>query len=567
MTPIQRNYKRLQENNTPANVAKYLEYISTKTVEEILADFNCLYTVPSVTTYRMINVIVKDLYDVKDVSSLIYCKNELESFKMDCDTKGINLFTEELTEVIKNVNDYIKRLSNSRTISDAVVDSVDLNKGCHMESLLKEYTSNLVSIITNEASDEADILDALDAMCKSELKIELEKKARYDAPKVDVVSNPNVLRKIGSSSVILGFNIYEFNKLIANQDTETNTMLNAVKEAYNGILQSNSFSFDDYNRLIEAVENVEDKVAETEDIDSEIRLKVNEYLGNLNEVYKKLMEAAEYDDIDVTEVEEVDSVELINVVQHASPDNIAKDADVEELPDEDIIEELHEYAIDYEELKEVSNDEKIDSGKALEVLENMTSRLYNIETILEDSGRNTMSAKVARKREQLSRKAVVVAKKAVDKNRHAMVATKKAAQHIDNLVSSTIEKIINSPYKDKREEIIKGQYHIKLHNLVKKAILHGGAFYINPVLGAIALMGTISRDKYIDARVRKQVIDELQEELKMIDEKIDDAKSDGNKQQKYQLMRMRSKVEKEIERISQHRDKIDNANDANNDNK
>ena len=554
MTPIQRNYKRLQENNTPANVAKYLEYISSKSIEEILDDFNCLYTVPSITTYKMIDLIVKELYSVKDVSSLIYCKSELETFKMDCETKGINLFIEEVTNLIGLIDSYIKDLSNTKNVVDKVLESIGLHKGCRMETLLREYTSNLVEILTNEASDESDIINSLNKMCNSELNIELEKKANYTPKTTKVISNPSVLKKIGSSAVILGFNIYEFNKLISNHDTDMNVMLNSVKEAYDNILSASNFSFDDYNSLIESVESVAKRVYETTDIDSEIHLKMYESVDNLNKVYKKLMDSAEYKDVDIDTVEDEGSDDLQKVTQSVSPEIIEGTVDIEELPDDDIIDAINEYASYYETLEEYAEE---DEHETASIIENMSSCLIKIETLLEDSGRNSVSAKIARKREQFTRKATNAVRKGMEKNKHATIATKKAVEHIDNLVSSTIEKIINAPYKDKREEIVKGNVHVKLHQIIKRAILHTGVFYINPVIGAIALLGAISRDTYVDARVRKQVVDELQEELKMVDEKIDDAKSDGNKQEKYQLMRMRSKIEKEIERVSQHRGKID----------
>ena len=35
----------------------------------------------------------------------------------------------------------------------------------------------------------------------------------------------------------------------------------------------------------------------------------------------------------------------------------------------------------------------------------------------------------------------------------------------------------------------------------------------------------------------------------MVDEKLDDAKSDGERQKKYELMRIKMKLEKDIERV------------------
>ena len=41
----------------------------------------------------------------------------------------------------------------------------------------------------------------------------------------------------------------------------------------------------------------------------------------------------------------------------------------------------------------------------------------------------------------------------------------------------------------------------------------------------------------------------METELKLVDEKIEDAKSDKKDKEKYQLMRIKAKLEKEIDRI------------------
>ena len=59
----------------------------------------------------------------------------------------------------------------------------------------------------------------------------------------------------------------------------------------------------------------------------------------------------------------------------------------------------------------------------------------------------------------------------------------------------------------------------------------------------------IAIDKKIDEKYRRQILNDLELELKMVREKIDDAKSDGNKEAKYELMRIENKLEKDIDRI------------------
>ena len=52
-----------------------------------------------------------------------------------------------------------------------------------------------------------------------------------------------------------------------------------------------------------------------------------------------------------------------------------------------------------------------------------------------------------------------------------------------------------------------------------------------------------------EEREKKRILLELETELKIVKEKIEDAKGDNVKEQKYQLMRIQSNLEKEIMRI------------------
>ena len=56
------------------------------------------------------------------------------------------------------------------------------------------------------------------------------------------------------------------------------------------------------------------------------------------------------------------------------------------------------------------------------------------------------------------------------------------------------------------------------------------------------------------AKVRKRCIQELQLELRVTREKLEDAKADGNRKAKYDLMRIENKIEKEITRLRYSQD-------------
>jgi len=136
-----------------------------------------------------------------------------------------------------------------------------------------------------------------------------------------------------------------------------------------------------------------------------------------------------------------------------------------------------------------------------------------------------------------------------------------------NLINNTVNKIKEQDKKERTDRIVTGQFSFKLKNVIKKGIGAIALFTVtkgvvasavNPlvgaVIGAITLYAAFGRDRKLDRKTRQKVIKDLEEELVIVNEKIDDAKGDGDKQAKYQLMRVRSQLERDIERIKFHLD-------------
>ncbi len=84
-----------------------------------------------------------------------------------------------------------------------------------------------------------------------------------------------------------------------------------------------------------------------------------------------------------------------------------------------------------------------------------------------------------------------------------------------------------------------------------KSAINGGILYLvgGPVFAVIGLITGIAIDKSLDHTVRQQILHEMEAEMKIIEEKISDAKSAGDKKEKYQLMRLQSTLEKDIDRV------------------
>ena len=83
---------------------------------------------------------------------------------------------------------------------------------------------------------------------------------------------------------------------------------------------------------------------------------------------------------------------------------------------------------------------------------------------------------------------------------------------------------------------------------LKLAIMYGSAAQIKLAFVPItALTRHFSKEK--DRRIRNELLNKLETEIKICDEKINDANSEGDKNEKYQLMRIKAKLERERLRV------------------
>lgn len=126
---------------------------------------------------------------------------------------------------------------------------------------------------------------------------------------------------------------------------------------------------------------------------------------------------------------------------------------------------------------------------------------------------------------------------------------KDAELQVDSQLTKMVEGMKNLALGDTRTEIIEGK-KMSVISLLKK-ILGGVAVYstFGPVKSAIAFVVRYALKKNRTASERRSLIIELNEEIEIIEEKIDDAKNDGNRKAKYNMMRTRSELIKARDRI------------------
>lgn len=101
----------------------------------------------------------------------------------------------------------------------------------------------------------------------------------------------------------------------------------------------------------------------------------------------------------------------------------------------------------------------------------------------------------------------------------------------------------------RKEFFLKPGFRHRIFKNAKLAILYGAAAQAKLTLVPIvAVCRHFSKDK--DRRVRNELVRELDTEIKICEEKINDANSNGDQQEKYKLMRIKAKLEAEKTRVA-----------------
>lgn len=170
----------------------------------------------------------------------------------------------------------------------------------------------------------------------------------------------------------------------------------------------------------------------------------------------------------------------------------------------------------------------------------------------------TESSTLARKARELSRNANKKEAKMIKKQgtlKQVAKAGKEAITPMEKFINSSIEKVKEADKNERRNIIIKGGMVPKVWRWLKRgiALTIGGTagviFTPAAIATAIAFIGWVASDKYLDARERSKLLKELEDELQIVNEKIDDSRGDENKQKKYELMRIRNELKRTQDKI------------------
>lgn len=188
---------------------------------------------------------------------------------------------------------------------------------------------------------------------------------------------------------------------------------------------------------------------------------------------------------------------------------------------------------------------------SVESLNGLLRTAYQYDALMERMGPiNTALRKAARVGDKATQAVVHAARKGAQNSQRVKVVAQRIPKHIDDLITNTVGQLKRLDHAERRNRLLQGGTRVKLFRLIKNAILLGGvAALTHPAVAAIGLIGVIAADKKLDSNAKKRLLNELEDELKLVDEKINDARNAGDNEKKYQLMRIKNSLDGEIRRI------------------
>lgn len=125
---------------------------------------------------------------------------------------------------------------------------------------------------------------------------------------------------------------------------------------------------------------------------------------------------------------------------------------------------------------------------------------------------------------------------------------KNKESEVDGQITNAINTMRNAYNNDIRTEIIEGRKFSAI-GLLKKLLGTVAVFSYSKIAGVILLVVQFATRKNTKESEKKKILSELENELEIINEKIEDARSDNDREAKYALMRTKAELEDAIRRI------------------
>lgn len=141
---------------------------------------------------------------------------------------------------------------------------------------------------------------------------------------------------------------------------------------------------------------------------------------------------------------------------------------------------------------------------------------------------------------------------AFDKTKQNMKNTKyevdRKTEKMDRWFDNMAKDIRHGFTNNARDDIIEDNFP-KISKMVKRAIILGFTWAVNPAIAVIGAMTAWALSKKGKETQRKRILKDLNNELEMIEEKLKDADANSDKKKKYELMRLKQAVQNNRDKI------------------
>lgn len=134
----------------------------------------------------------------------------------------------------------------------------------------------------------------------------------------------------------------------------------------------------------------------------------------------------------------------------------------------------------------------------------------------------------------------------------------KVDSQLTSITKSIGQKVVGLETDKIRDEVIEGK-KLTVIGTLKKALGTVAIFSVNKMAGLIAVVTHFYLHDRVTNKERKKVCLELEAEIEIVNEKIEDARADGNRKAKYDLMRTKNNLEVALRKIKAKADSSHNS--------
>lgn len=534
-------YNDLMKNNAPINAISFIDTFKNCSKNTKLENLSYLYQINTVSSFNLLKLMIEtsdmsrtDLEHIRECSINWFCSHNVSAENQPVlysdDPKMVNII-DCIDKKIKEFDDL-----NERKLD--IQYKFDCERVCDESVTTESYLSDDLDVIMFNINENPEVIADFEKIVRD---IKLDNSRKYYRSYTSILkSSTNIVRNIRIS--------------IRGDVLDLMTSVPTV---------------------------IADKIIQLKLTKPQITAFIRIYEKHIHDIYKDLKQgdATKYNVLSTYVKKLVDAKEKLK--DHSKMIPVAEHiADMQPEVAADNIRVTRELRYNMEDkmLNIIFDD--MDDDNLLEAFSDVYELAENYVLLTEDGlyGRPSNAVRRTQNMANATRKAGVKIQGAVNNANRKKVAMSKSFEPIINSINKVVNDIKQKDKDARTEEIISGKYRFNLLRVIRtgilaiagatvgvkatkyvagktlktvgKAILKGSfGPLVAILLTAIGILTGYAIDKKIQAKHRQRILNDLQSELKMVKEKIEDAKGDGEREKKYQLMRIEQKLEKDIERI------------------